>query len=147
MAKQLKLIWLLTCICFGLSGCGKNYISNIRTDSEPITEQFPSLPIPDRMYWQHAKQSGMGLDHQELTLFLFYPDVNQFNTVKGQLISEQKVFSIEPAFLPEELENQSISWNVAKTYAYFQEEIVEPKAVDAYWCDEEQVVYLFMSWD
>lgn len=145
--RRLIRIFFIIAISLSLSGCKKIDTSDIRTDSEPITRRFPSLPTPDRMYWQYEKQSGVGLDHHELALFAFYEDTNQFDAVKNQLVPDQKGLSIEPAFVPEELGAHTLSWRSAQTDTYFQEDALEPKAIAAYWCDQEQVLYLSMSWD
>lgn len=147
MTKYFNILILAVLLSCGLTACSNTYTTDIRTDPAPIYKRLPTLPQADRMYWQYYRQTGLGLDINKLYVFVFYDNAETYYDTIGQLVPAENDCMREPSFIPDELENEPVSWDAYKSGMTFQEGSDTPLSAEIYGCDEKQVVYIFIGWD
>lgn len=125
----------------------------IRTDTKPMLDRFPQLPISDNIQWCTTSEVGrIGLDKYDLYLFAFYkPNELQavLNDISVEFIGQLPDYE-EPYFLPEELEEIGEEWSrFNRSGQLFQGGIAVEKQLPAeYYFDLKQgVIYIHASWD
>ena len=84
--------------------------SEIRTDSEPIYNHFPSFPNSEHIEWCSTSSTGIGLVTHNVFLFAFWDDSTEIDAFLENRSLSADYCKIETPFIPECIDGLDMKW-------------------------------------
>lgn len=115
----------------------------IRTETEPIYNHFPDLPVTSEMQWYSESTEGIGLNTVKVYIFAYY-DHDITSELQGMKFSGHETV-VDLHFVPEGMSREQ-KWKLAEDAPFaFQEDIKDTRKMNTTVYINEQGTILYLE--